>query len=236
MSRRNKSGDALLLTCEHGGNQIPDAYAHLFADAQDVLESHRGWDPGALELARHLSKELGRPLLGLTWSRLLVESNRTPTNPRIWSQYTKSLPKDERARILAKWWQPHRTKVEQAVEDGIAKNARLIHVAVHSFTPEMDGVVRNADIGLLYDSRRKSEAEVSRRWGKILHGLNPELRVRYNYPYAGVADGLTTWLRKRHEESRYVGIELEINQAQVASKGWRRLQDQIAESLRQLIP
>jgi hypothetical protein len=43
---------------------------------------------------------------------------------------------------------------------------------------------------------------------------------------------LSTWLRKRHPESRYIGIELELNQALVGSNGWRRFQDNVAASLR----
>lgn len=99
-----------------------------------------------------------------------------------------------------------------------------------------NGEVRNADLTLLYDSRRKQEARLCRRWVTILHQFDPNLRMRYNYPYRGAADGLTTWLRKRHPETHYLGIELEINQALVGSKGWPAFQRRVAESLRQLVP
>jgi predicted N-formylglutamate amidohydrolase len=229
------SRDQLLLTCEHGGNRIPSAYAHLFRGAGKVLASHRGWDPGALTLARLLARDLRRPLLAVTWSRLFVEANRAPTNRRIWSRFTKDLPKEERDRILERWWRPHRQAVEAAVAADIARGRRVVHVAVHSFTPELDGVVRNADIGFLYDSRRKREAQFCRRWAAALRGLDPSLRLRYNYPYSGAADGLTTWLRQRHPESRYIGVELEINQALVGAKGWRRFQENVAASLGELV-
>jgi predicted N-formylglutamate amidohydrolase len=237
MSTRS-SRDELVLTCEHAGNRIPSGYAKLFrgADAEQLLASHRGWDPGALTLARRCERELGRPLHAVTWSRLFVEANRSPTNRRIWSRFTQSLPKEERERILARWWRPHRKIVEDAVEAEIARGRRVVHVAVHSFTPELDGVVRNADIGLLYDSRRKHESELCRRWTAALHNLDPTLRVRFNYPYSGASDGLSTWLRKRHPQTRYLGVELEINQALVGAKGWRRFQDNVAKSLRELVP
>ena len=148
----------------------------------------------------------------------------------------EGLPKDERKRILARWWQPHRQAVEDAAAAAIARGRRVVHVAVHSFTPELDGVVRNADIGFLYDSRRKHEAALCRRWGAILLRLDPTLRVRYNYPYDGAADGLSTALRRRHAETRYLGVELELNQALVGSRGWRRFQEHVAESLRELLP
>ncbi len=235
MTRRRVSDKSLLLTCEHGGNRIPRAYARLFWDAEDMLASHRGWDPGALALARFLARTLERPLLAVTWSRLFVEANRAPTNRRIWSQFTKGLPKEERERILARWWRPHRQAVEDAVTAGTARGRRVVHVAVHSFAPKLDGEVRNADIGLLYDSRRKREAALCRRWAAILRRLDPALRIRCNYPYAGAADGLTTWLRRRHPQTRYLGIELEINQALVEVPGWRRTEERIAESLRELL-
>jgi predicted N-formylglutamate amidohydrolase len=235
MSAARSSRDELLLTCEHGGNRIPSAYAHLFRGAADVLASHRGWDPGALTLARRLSRDLKRPLHAVTWSRLFVEANRAPTNRRIWSRFTKDLPKPERDRILDRWWRPHRQAVEAAVAAAIARGKRVVHVAVHSFTPELDGEVRNAEIGFLYDSRHKREARFCHRWAAALNRLDPSLRLRYNYPYGGASDGLCTWLRQRHPESRYLGIELEINQALVGAKGWRRFQDDVATSLREVL-
>lgn len=236
MKRRSSTRDYLLLTCEHGGNRIPQPYAHLFQGADEILASHRGWDPGALELAELLARELDRPLLSVTWSRLFVEANRSPSNPRIWSRFTKPLPRAERQQILDRWWRPHREEVEAAVAAAIAQDQRVVHVAVHSFTPELDGELRNAEVTFLYDSRREWEADLSHRWASVLSRINPDLRLRYNYPYRGAADGLTTWLRRRHPEARYVGIELEINQALVGTKSWHRFQEQIAESLRELLP
>lgn len=231
MSPPRASRDGLVLTCEHGGNRVPAPYAHLFRGAEAILQSHRGWDPGALALARFFARKLDRPLFAVTWSRLFVEANRTPTNPRIWSQFTKSLPKEEREQILARWWWPHRQAVTDAVQKGLKKFKRVIHVAVHSFTPVLDGVERNADVGLLYDSRCKHEAAFCRRWSERLHTFDPALRVRFNYPYAGAADGLTTWFRKQYPESRYLGIELEINQALFAAPRWSKLQVALAASL-----
>ena len=234
MSRRSAS-PYLLITCEHGGNRIPAAYARLFRGASAVLNSHRGWDPGALTLARQLAKSLRRPLLPVTVSRLFVEANRAPTNRRIWSAYTKGLPLAERKAILDRYWRPHRTLVEKTVASAIGRGNRVLHIAVHSFTPVLDGEVRNADIGLLYDSRRKRERAVCRSWGRLVRGLDRSLRVRYNYPYPGATDGLATWLRKRHPETRYVGIELEINQAHVDGGDWLRFQNTIVDSVRGLI-
>jgi predicted N-formylglutamate amidohydrolase len=165
---------------------------------------------------------------------LFVEGNRSETNPRIWSKFTADLPKQERERILDRWWRPHRTEVEKAVASA-ARKSRAVHVAVHSFTPELDGEVRNADVSFLYDSRRMAEAALCRRWAAILNELDPELRIRHNYPYRGASDGLSTWLRKQHTESGYLGVEIEINQALVDARGWRTFQQNVASSLAELM-
>jgi len=227
--------DLPLITCEHAGNRIPRAHAALFRGAQRALASHRGWDPGALQLARGLARALDCPLLAVRWSRLLVEANRSLGHPRLWSRFTAPLPEAERERILARCWRPHRQAVEAAVAAGAARGRRVVHVAVHSFTPRLGGERRNADVGLLYDSRRTREAQLCRRWAAILRRSDPELRVRFNYPYRGSADALATGLRRRYAQSRYLGVEIEINQALVRAPGWRRLQRRVADSLRELL-
>jgi len=227
------SSYALLLTCEHGDNRIPREYAALFKGAKDVLDSHRGWDPGALDCARALSRTLHEPLLYVLWTRLLVESNRAPTNRRIWSSYTASLPPAEKEKILEQYWWPHRRAVEAAVKSKQRGGKTVLHVAVHSFTNYLDGE-RNADICILYDPRR-AEKSLCERWEGIFNELDPTLRVRRNYPYRGEADGLPTWLRRKFPDRAYVGVEFELNQALVGTKRWSATKRTVAESIRLLM-
>jgi predicted N-formylglutamate amidohydrolase len=225
----------LLLTCEHAGNRIPREYARLFAGQEVLVNSHRGWDPGALELIRYLSRSLHVPYHRVMWSRLLVESNRTPSNPRIWSKITKSLPMEEKQRILNTYWWPNRRAVEADVRREIAGKRKVIHIAIHSFTPELDGEVRNADVSLLYDPTRPSELKFCRQWEQVLCELEPTLRVRRNYPYRGRSDGLPTWLRKKFDDRVYIGIEFEMNQTFTGAATFGRLKQVIAESLRIMV-
>ena len=231
MRRRAARPAAVVLTCEHAGNRVPRQYARLFRKAAAVLASHRGWDPGALPLGRLLGKRLGVPLLNTTWSRLLVEANRSEHRKGIWSAFTAGLSAAERERILARYWRPHRTEVEAAIRAAIRRHRAVVHVAVHSFTPELHGEVRNADVAFLYDSRRRPEATLARQWGERLRAALPALRVRNNYPYRGDTDGLPTALRKQHPAARYRGFELEVNQALLARAGWRRVGEVLAATL-----
>lgn len=222
---------ALVLTCEHADHRVPRPYRGLFSGAGDVLESHRGFDPGAFRLGRLLARRLAKPLLVTRWSRLLVDSNRSPGNPRIWSRFTKGLPREERQHILDRYWWPHRHEVESEIASAIDGGFTVVHVAVHSFTPVIDGEVRNADVAFLFDSRRAREAAFARRWRALLRPRASKLRLRFNYPYRGCTDGLATWLRRRHPAARYLGFELEVSQALTAGPGCRGVGEALAASL-----
>jgi len=222
----------LILTCEHAGNRIPHEYAHVFKGAQNILATHRGWDPGALDFVRGISRRLDTPYHHVMWSRLLVESNRAPTNPRIWSRFTRDLPIDERRHILEKYWWPNRRAVEAEVKKAIGQGKTVVHIAIHSFTNVLDGVERNADVALLYDSTRRAEKDLCVRWSTILNSLDPELRVRRNYPYRGISDGLSTWLRRKFPARSYMGVEVEFNQALVGTTSFARVRGLVADSIR----
>ncbi len=215
---------ALVFSCEHGGADVPAPYRALFRSegARKALASHRGSDPGALWVASRLARALNAPLLSTTVSRLLVDTNRSEHHPRLFSEWSSQLAPIERETVLREYYRPHRARIARTVDNLLRSGARVLHVAVHSFTPVLDGEERRADVGLLYDPRRSWEHTVARRWQSLLSLENETLRVRRNYPYRGVADGLTTALRKSHGAPVYGGIELELGQALVGRSGTAR--------------
>lgn len=227
------ASEGLVITCEHGGNRIPALYRDLFHGHQTLLDSHRGYDPGALIMARALARAFAAPLLASTVSRLLVDLNRSVGHPGLHSEATRKTPAEVRQRILKLYYQPYRAQAERLVSQAIADHGRVIHLSSHSFTPELDGKVRDADIGLLYDPARPGEADLCERWKTDLESCALDLTVRRNYPYAGKGDGLTAWFRRRLPPGAYVGVELEVNQMHVVRAGryWTALRKVILESL-----
>lgn len=223
----------LLITCEHGGNGIPAPFHPLFVQHQDLLDSHRGWDPGALVMAEDLAAACRAPLVASTTSRLLIDLNRSLRHRHVFSPITRAASAAVREQIIAEHYRPYRDEVESYVAQVVSSGQRVIHLSSHSFTPELDGVVRRADVGLLYDPRRPGEVETSTRWQRSLAAAAPQLRVRRNYPYAGKADGLTSHLRTRFPPGDYVGIELEINQRIVLAAGrpWTEVRRALIEAL-----
>jgi predicted N-formylglutamate amidohydrolase len=230
-------GHGLVITCEHGGNRIPRAYRDQFQTHQSLLDSHRGFDPGALIMARALAAAFAAPLAASTVSRLLVDLNRSVGHPSLHYEAISNEPAEVRQRILKYHYQPYREQAERLVRQAIANHGHVIHLSSHSFTPKLDGKVRNADIGLLYDPARPGEADLCEDWKSALKACSPNLRVRRNYPYAGKGDGLTAWFRQRLPPCAYMGIELEINQKHIirAGRHWAELRKVIVESLRRAL-
>ena len=210
----------LLVTCEHGGNRIPPRYASRFRGHRALLESHRGYDPGALVMARSLARALRATLVTATVSRLLVELNRSPGRQFRYSPIMRDAPASIRDEVCRRYYVPYWTKVEAFVRAAVERDERVVHVSSHSFTPSLDGkTIRHGDVGLLYDPARRSEQALCARWQRALAELAPAWVVRRNYPYRGRSDGLTRYLRTRYPATAYCGIELEINQKHVGPHG-----------------
>jgi predicted N-formylglutamate amidohydrolase len=188
-----------------------------------VLATHRGYDLGALAVARQFGRRLGVTPFIATTTRLVVDLNRSPHNPSVFSDYTRSLTPARKAAALAAHYWPYRTAVESAVAASLGAGHPVLHVSAHSFTPELRGEVRNCDVGFLYDPRRAGEVRFIEAWYAALHVAAPTLTLRRNYPYRGISDALVTHLRRRYGARGYVGMELEINQKHVGSRGWRAL-------------
>jgi predicted N-formylglutamate amidohydrolase len=206
----------ILITCEHGGNRVPDRWAPLFSGRDDLLASHRGWDPGALPLARHLARLTRAPLRYSTTTRLLVDPNRSPGHGTLFSELTRELPEEERRGIVARHHRPYWNRVHRLLAGWLAEGALVLHVGVHTFTPTLDGVPRTVDIGVLFDPGRPGEAEFTRIFMEEFKGALPGLRVKANAPYYGTSDGLTTSLRQILGDPRYLGIEMEVSQSLAA--------------------
>jgi predicted N-formylglutamate amidohydrolase len=224
----------LLVTCEHAGKRVPAAWRHLFGGADALLDTHRGWDPGALALAREMAAAFDAPLHYTRITRLLIDNNRSIGTPELYSEFTKPLPAADRRAIVERYYHPHREPILAWVRNTLTAGRRVVHLASHSFTPELNGVVRTADVGFLYDPGRPGEVALCDAWIESLASLRPDLRLRRNYPYRGDSDGLTYRLRKLHAPEVYIGVEIEVNQQfpRAGGRAWSKLRAALVESMR----
>jgi predicted N-formylglutamate amidohydrolase len=223
---------SVLISCEHAGNAVPPEWRMVFVGHEELVDSHRGWDPGSLELGRSLSAVLEAPLLAGQMTRLLIDLNRSAGHPARFSELTRQLAPADRRRIEAEYWQPH----WRAFGDFLAaSSAPVVHLACHSFVPVLEGVERKADIGLLYDPRRASERAFAAELRAAIGRCLPGLRVRMNQPYRGTANGIGQQHRRRYDGRRLITLEIEINQALVAARAWPGRVDALSGAVREVM-
>ncbi len=225
---------SVFVSCEHGGNDVPTEYAGLFAGAEEVLKTHRGWDPGALAAARHFAGLFGVPVHFSTVTRLLVDLNRSLGSPTLFSEFSGRLSEEERETVLERYYTPYRQgtmeQVQKLIETG---RGPVLHLSIHSFTPVFNGVVRRAEIGLLYDPASGLEKQFCHRVRARLRRSPMKWLVRSNYPYRGTGDGLILTMRRALTAGTYAGVNLELPQGLYMERRerWDRLIEETGEAL-----
>ncbi len=200
---------SIIITCEHAGNNVPKEYRSLFSGADQILQSHRGWDPGAIEIARLLASKRNASLFHCDVTRLLIEANRSIDHAELFSDYSKSLPDKVKEEIKQQYYFPYRNEIELVIQ---SLPKPVLHLSIHTFTPQLNNVKRSTDIGLLFDPLRKVELTCCQHIREKLLLTLPSFQIDFNQPYAGVDDGFTTYLRTKFIDEDYAGIEIEINQ------------------------
>ncbi len=224
---------AVILSCEHATNKVPDQYRPLLADCLDQLSTHQGYDPGALDFAKLLAERLSAPLFAGSISRLLVDLNRSLRNRRTPPVKKKCDLTSRQEELLIKYYLTYRRQIDEAIGGYLRQGQTVVHLSIHSFTPILAGVCRTADVGFLYDPGRLQEKEFCDKWRSALAARDNSWRLRRNYPYRGISDGLVRTLRQKYPAHHYLGIELEINQIYPLERtaDWLRLQQQLLASL-----
>lgn len=227
------SSPEFIISCEHAGNNIPEDYESLFEGEDEVLHSHRGWDPGASELAQTIAKKTDSKLFAYPYTRLFVEPNRSIGHPILFSEFTRDLSTEKKQEIVDRYYLPYRNSVTDLIRRNASNDISAIHISVHTFTPVFDKKARNVDVGLLYDPAKKLEKDFCNLWKSTLKRKFPDFRIRMNQPYKGTSDGFTTFLRGEFDEKLYLGIELEINQKLYFkhNSSWTQICLKVAESL-----
>jgi predicted N-formylglutamate amidohydrolase len=201
----------VLLVCEHASNHLPARYGTLGLGPAE-LESHIAWDPGALGVARALSRLLDAPLIHAGVSRLVLDLNREPSAPdSIWtlSERTvipanQNLDPEERAYRVREVYHAFHEAVDRLIEPRVAAGRTKAVVSIHSFTPVYRDVPRPWHIGLIFDR----DERLARGVEAGLEG-DPSLIVGLNEPYSP-ADRVFHTLERHAERRGLAPLMIEI--------------------------
>ena len=223
----------VVVTCEHGGNRVPKRYLKYITDA-GINNTHRAYDAGAYDLYQAISGSFADFRRSSGISRLLIDFNRSLNNRNIFSVYSRNIPEIDLLKLVD-LYKKYRESVTGFINFSIKRKSTVFHLSIHTFVPELDGIKRHNDIGILFDPKIKEEKSVASKWKSIMSDINPEYKIRLNYPYLGISDGFTTHLRKLFATG-YIGIELEVNQKHVVKNRIKpEIKETIVQSLRNLI-
>jgi predicted N-formylglutamate amidohydrolase len=176
-----------LLGCDHASSHIPQELNNLGVDEQH-LDDHIALDIGAGAVAAELGALLNVPVVMGAHSRLVVDCNRNLDDPTAFPAESDGVPvpgnqsidaAEREARANAFYWPYH-----HAVRDQLRKLERLAPapalLAIHSFTPQMNGVQRPWHLGALWDKDDRIALPFMRHFDS-----NPDVVVGDNEPYSG---------------------------------------------------
>jgi predicted N-formylglutamate amidohydrolase len=222
-----------VILCDHASNRIPDEYKS-FGFADDALETHIAWDPGALAVSRRLSALLDAPLLWPDVSRLVIDCNR-PIDASslivIESEgrpvaANRNLSDAQRAERIKRIHAPYHDAIDACLKRRLAGGMEPALVAVHSFTPVYLGKSRPWEIGIVFgDDRRLAD--------DFIRGLqaDPALTVGVNQPYAP-ADQVYYTVERHAGPRGLPAAMIEIRNDEIDdAEGQRRWADRLADIL-----
>jgi len=147
----------VVLACDHASNAIPEMLHRLGLSAGDRAR-HIAWDAGAAAVAEGLAKRLDARCVLAGYSRLVIDCNREPgheTSIPAESDGTvipgnAGLGAAERAWRERAIFDPYHRALTDALGAVRARGQRPVLIAVHSFTPVMDGLARPWHVAILW--------------------------------------------------------------------------------------
>lgn len=225
----------ILLVCDHASKRVPPSLGGLGLSAQE-LTRHIGWDIGAAAVTRELAKLLGATAVLSGVSRLVIDCNRPigdetsvpSVSDGVRIPGNQALDASAVAARAAAWFHPYHDAIGRQIERLERRAPVAALIAVHSFTPVMEGRARPWPVGVLWNRDPRLPVPV-------IEGLRGQgLAVGDNEPYSG-RDGLYTVDRHAAEEGR-PHITFEIRQDELGRRGApRRWAVLLAELLKPLL-
>jgi len=208
----------IVLICEHASNMIPQRWGDLgLSEAQ--RHAHIAWDPGALGLARGLSRRLDAVLIHAPVSRLVYDCNRAPDMPG--AMPTRSEVHDipgnatisaaERLARTQSLYMPFHDAAHGVIAERIALGLRPVIVTIHSFTPVYFGQPRSVEFGVIHDADPTYAKAIL-----AAAQATTQLRSELNAPYSA-ADDVTHSLRVLATPYGLPNAMLEIRNDLIAS-------------------
>lgn len=245
---------ALLVTCDSGGDRIPESLREPLA--------HAGWndtsssvdavisspasrlslplvDRDAHFAARIIAEHAECDLIANPFRADLVDVGRSVHHRNLFPPAVRKLPAKVRKSVLSEIRTPYRDAVRRRVSGMLLEFPYVVHLSIRTFAARSaSGQWQRGDVGLLYDPGRADELDWCLDLSDELYFAMPDLRVRRNHPGRGTNDSLTKAMRKHFYDVHYLGVEVVLNRAWAARPVRRRREvlRVLANAIREVTP
>ena len=180
----------IVITCDHASNRVPPQVngGSLGLPAAE-MERHIAYDVGAAGVAEHLGALMDAPVICSDFSRLVIDPNRGEDDPTLIMQIydgtiipaNRNLTDAQVNWRLENCYRPYHAALAALLDS----RARPVMVAIHSFTPRLNGhAMRPWHIGILHEKDQRLALPLLERLR-----AEPDLCVGENEPYGGHLDG-----------------------------------------------
>lgn len=200
----------ILLNCEHASCRFPASLGDMGLDPF-ARRCHLAVDIGAGRVTEKLAEGLGVTAVLANFSRLIVDCNRQLLDPTAFLEYgdgiivpgNRNLHQDEKDRRAEAIYWPYHKAVDEQIKRLSTIGPAPAFIAIHSFTPVLNGESRAWQIGVLWDKDEEMR-------DIFLEGFrSADYRVGSNEPYSGKAP--MDFTIDHHAEAiglPHVGIEI----------------------------
>jgi predicted N-formylglutamate amidohydrolase len=211
-----------LLIGDHAGRAIPRRLGGLGL-ARGDLDRHIACDIGVLQTGLHLAAALNACFIHQTYSRLVIDCNRTPGSPdsipaisdRTVIPGNADLTAAQCKARLEEIYQPYHDRIGRELDERQAAGAPTVLVALHSFTPLLQGVWRPWRFGVLH----RGDSPFSARMLAVMRSAMGDA-VGDNEPYEMDETDNTVPLQRRSRPIDY--LELEVRQDLIGDEAGQR--------------
>ncbi len=202
----------VLLVCDHASCRFPATLGDMGLDPF-ARRCHLAIDIGAGNLTETLADSLGVTAVLAQYSRLVVDCNRDLMDPGAFLEFGDGIVvpgnrnlciADKRLRADTLYW-PYHSAIDEQVQRLRLTGPPPAFIAIHSFTPVMNGESRPWQMGVLWDKD-------TRLRDLFLEGLaGAGYKVGDNEPYSGKAPQDFT-IDHHAEDSGLPHVGIEIRQ------------------------
>lgn len=210
----NPDGAApVLLLCDHATNLVPPGVAGGdLGLPEEEMARHIAYDVGARGVTLELARLLDATAILTRYSRLVIDPNRGEDDPTLVMRLydgtiipaNRHIGRPEIERRVRDWHRPYHDAIDAEIERRLAKGQPLGLIAIHSYTPQLQGrQPRPWHVGVLWHRDGRMALPLL-----DLLRANPDLCVGDNQPYSGQLEGDTLSRHGTRRGLRHVLIEV----------------------------